>query len=204
MAGQVLQSSHVSEPGDWELLQRSSSEDASVFSELVRRHYRAAVAFCTQILGDHGRAEDIVQRGFLNIYRARDRYEEKARFRTLLYRVLLNLSINELRRQSSTVQLSSLGRDSDCEVVVRDRYMPDPADLAEEAEGRRLLSDAMAKLRAEHRAALWLREHERMAYQDIADSLGASLGEVKIWIYRARKRLFELLRPYIERGESHR
>jgi len=183
-------------------LQRSSSEDASVFGELVRRHYHSAVVFCTQVLGDHGRAEDIVQRGFLNIYRARGRYQEKARFKTLLYRVLLNLSINELRRRSGTVSMSALsGVEEDREVMVQDRYAPDPADLAEEAEGRRILSDAMSKLRAEHRAALWLREHERMPYQEIAEALDASLGEVKIWIHRARKQLFELLLPYIDRGE---
>lgn len=202
MAVASLRINYVSELGDWELLERSSSEDASVFGELVRRHYRSAVAFCSQVLGDHGHAEDIVQRGFLNIYRARDRYKEKARFKTFLYRVLLNLSINEIHRRSSMTQLSALTHDGEGEVQVHDRRVPDPADVVEEAEGRRVLSDALSRLRPEHRAALWLREHEGLAYQDIADALEASLGEVKIWIHRARKKLMDLVRPYLERGEA--
>lgn len=192
----------VSELSDWELLERSSSEDASVFGELVRRHYRSAVAFCTQILGDHGLAEDAVQKGFLNIFKARDRYHEKARFRTFLYRVLMNLSLNQLQRRTSSTQLSALTHDGEGEVAIRDQRVPDPSDVAEEAEGRRILKDAMARLRPEHRAALWLREHEGLAYQDIADALHANLGEVKIWIHRARKKLMDLMKGYLESGEA--
>ena len=193
---------HVKELGDWELLKRASSEDASVFGELVRRYYRSAVAFCTQVLSDHGQAEDVVQRGFMNIYRARGRFEERARFKTLLYRVLLNLCINEIHRRISTAQLSALGQDRDAEVQVHDRSAPDPADIIEEAEGQRLFVDALSRLRPEHRAALWLREHEGLPYQEIAEALGANLGEVKIWIHRARKKLMDLLRAYLERGDA--
>jgi len=192
----------VSELSDWELLARSSSEDASVFGELVRRHYKPAVAFCTQILGDHGLAEDAVQRGFLNIFRARHRYSEKARFRTFLYRVLMNQSLNQLQRRTSAAQLSALTHDGEGEVAIHDRMAPDPSDVAEEAEGRHMLRDAMERLRPEHKAALWLREHEGLGYQDIADALGASLGEVKIWIHRARRKLMDLMRGYLESGEA--
>ena len=197
-----LRNQHVSELSDWELLKRSSSEDASVFGELVRRHYRSSVAFCTQILGDHGLAEDVVQRGFINIFRARDRCHEKARFKTFLYRVLMNQCLNELQRRTASTQLSALTHDGDGEISIHDRRVPDPSDVVEEEEGRRLLRDAMDRLRPEHRAALWLREHEGLAYQEIADALGANLGEVKIWIHRARKRLLELMRGYIESGEA--
>lgn len=200
----VLRIDHLTELSDWELLERSSSEDASVFGELVRRHYRHSVAFCTQVVGDHGHAEDIVQRGFLNIFRARDRYHEKARFKTLLYRVLLNLCINEIHRRSSAAQLSALASDDGdgSPGFLEDVRSPDPSAQAEEAEGRALLREALGRLRPEHRAALWLREHEGLPYQDIADALEASLAEVKIWIHRARKKLMEMLRPYIERGDA--
>ena len=65
-----------------------------------------------------------------------------------------------------------------------------------------MLRDAMERLRPEHKAALWLREHEGLGYQDIADALGASLGEVKIWIHRARRKLMDLMRGYLESGEA--
>jgi len=192
------------ELSDWELLERSSSEDASMFGELVRRHYGASVAFCAQVLGDHGRAEDVVQRGFLRIFGARSRYREQARFKTLLFRVLLNLSINEIRKRASAAQLSAVGGEVVGEggSLLQDVKSPDPFELVEEKEGRAMLRQALQRLRPRHRAALWLREHEQLSYQEIADALEASLPEVKIWIHRARKKLLAMLTPYLERGDS--
>lgn len=189
---------------DWELLRKSSTDDPSAFGRLVERHYRPSVAFCTQVIGDAHKAEDIVQRGFLNLFRARDRYRERARFRTFLYRILLNLCLNELQRKSVAASFSSLSSDGEQDPAarVRDGNSPDPAAVAEIREAEAMMGRALAQLRPEHRAALWLREHDGLAYQEISAALGASLGEVKIWIHRARKRLIELLRPYVDRGES--
>jgi RNA polymerase sigma-70 factor (ECF subfamily) len=189
---------------DWDLLARSQDGDPSGFGEIVRRHYRSAVAFCAQVLGDPHRAEDIVQRGFLNLFLARDRYREQAQFKTLLFRILLNLTINEIHRRTSAVSLSTLSRDGEGDPTrfLVDRRAADPATLAEERESRLLLRDAMLRLRPEHRAALWLREREHLTYQEIAEALDASLAEVKVWIHRARKRLLDLMLPYLDHGES--
>ena len=106
-------------------------------------------------------------------------------------------------RRRSFSSLSSDGQE-DPAGRIRDRGSPDPAATAEAREADAMMGRALAQLRPEHRAALWLREHDGLPYQEIAAALGATLAEVKIWIHRARKRLVELLRPYVERGEDVR
>ncbi|HYC76266.1 MAG TPA: RNA polymerase sigma factor [Planctomycetota bacterium] len=194
----------LTEPSDWDLLRRTAADDRDAYAALVGRHYRPAVAFCRQVLGDHHRAEDVVQRGFLNIFRSAGRCEERARFKTFLYRVLLNLCLNEMERRAP---LAPLG-DEDGEASLAPprggfgRTPEDPRATLERSELRAVLDAAVARLPAKHRGALYLREYEGLAYEQIADVLEASLAEVKIWIHRGRKRLATLLRPYLERGEG--
>lgn len=189
---------------DWELLRRATPDDTSSFERLVSRHYRQAVAFCQQILGDHQKAEDIVQKGFVNIFQARERYEHRARFKTFLFKVLLNLCINELNRKRGPIPLSSVAADDEGDLTgahFHDRSSPDPTRGIESEEALAMIKKGVMQLPPKHRAALYLREYGQMPYAEIATALGASLGEVKIWIHRGRNRLQEILRPYLERGE---
>lgn len=191
---------------DWELLEGATAEDPKGFAELVARHHAAAVAFCEQVLGDHQAAEDVVQKGFINIFNARERFERRARFKALLYRVLLNLCLNELDRKAPAAHLSSMGGDEGegGEAMVSDPGAQRPERSALDRELGDMLSRAVMKLPPKHRAALYLREYVQLSYADIASALSANLGEVKIWIHRGRAAVQSMIRPYLDRGEAVR
>ena len=79
--------------------------DEGAFRTLFERHARAMVAFCHHFVRDAARAEELAQDVFLNVYRAKDRYQPSARFKTYLYRVASNLCLNELRRPARRAAL---------------------------------------------------------------------------------------------------
>ncbi len=194
----------LTEVDDWELLRASMRGEGSAFSELVARYRDSAVTFCRQMLGDHQKAEDVVQLGFLKVYRARERAEERARFRTFFFKILTNLCLTERRRRNpgvTTADSADPDLDSTNTAAARQSFA-DPSRIVEQKELSEQIAAAVELLPPKHRAALFLREHEEMAYADIAVALGASLAEVKIWIHRARRRLMDSLRPYLERGGS--
>lgn len=83
---------------DVELMRRVRQEDSSAFRELFAKYAEALVNFAYRFVGNRDRAEELAQDAFLQIYRARKRYEARARFTTYLYRVATNLCLNELRR----------------------------------------------------------------------------------------------------------
>jgi len=196
----------VTETSDWELLEGSTAEDAGGFAVLVERHHAPAVAFCEQVLGDHQLAEDVVQKGFVNIFNARERFERRARFKALLYRVLLNLCLNELERKVPAAHLGSMGSEEGkgVEALVRDEQSRPPDHEILNRELANMLHRAILKLPPKHRAALYLREYVQMSYADIASVLGANLGEVKIWIHRGRAAVQSLIQPYLDKGEAVR
>ncbi len=191
---------------DWELFLQADPGDQNAFRELVGRHFRAAIGFCTQVLNDPQLAEDVVQKGFVKLFGARDRYSRQARFRTLLFRVLLRLCINELQRKKVARPFTDL-EDEESEPIqsrIKDGRGELPEEEAERKELGEMIRAAVMTLNPKHRAALYLREYEQLAYADVATALDATLSEVKIWIHRGRQAVQQRLRPYLERGERVR
>ncbi len=188
---------------DWDLLQ-SSQEGGKAYEEIVGKHYQSAFLFARQILGDDHRAEDVVQKAFVNIYVARDRMERRAKFRTFLFRVVTNLALNELKRKKPHPSLSEVHPDQDGGIgsSFSDPSTKSPQAHLESQELGQMIDAALQKLPPKHRAALYLREYQQLTYARIAEVLEASMNEVKIWIHRGRSALQENLKPYLDRGES--
>ena len=188
---------------DWEILRSATDSGAAGYEHLVRRHFQAAKVFAQQVLGDEQKAEDVVQKAFVNIYMGRDRFQAKARFRTFLFRVVLNLSINELKRKDGPANLSEiLGPDEGSGAAFfADDSASRPTEAMADKELAEMIHRGLMKLPPKHRAALYLREYQQLSYAEIAEALDASLNEIKIWIHRARSALQRILQPYLDRGE---
>ncbi len=159
--------------------------DRRAFEDLFRRYTPPLVNFLARMVPERDRAEELAQEVFLRIYRARDRYEPKARFSTWLFSIAHNLALNELSR-------SYRKREGPLEDRVAER-MQDPQPGAEERlEGKRAataIEGALASLPERQRAALLLCVEQGLRYAEIAEVLGASRASVKSLIHRARESL---------------
>jgi RNA polymerase sigma-70 factor (ECF subfamily) len=94
--------------------------------------------------------------------------------------------------------------DDDSENPTRD--IPDSSAMPEEKvlnkEISEVIREAMLKLPEQFRTAIVLREVEGLSYEEIAVITQTEMGTVKSRIARARTKLQELLKPYIENSQS--
>ena len=67
----------------------------------------------------------------------------------------------------------------------------------ERSEMLDLIRMAMELLPEDYREAMYLREFADMPYDEIAEQLGISQGNVRIRVARARERIRKILEPYI-------
>jgi RNA polymerase sigma-70 factor, ECF subfamily len=175
---------------DERLMQKVARGDPQAFRILMGRWEGPAKRYAFRFFGDYQLAEDAAQEAFVRIYRSAARYEPTARFSTYFYTVLGNLCRDRLRSTRRRAARGETFQDAD-----RMDELPGGAawgrpDLeAEAAEERELVREAVAELPAKLMEALSLREFEGLTYQEIADVMGANLGEVKTWIHRGRKKL---------------
>jgi RNA polymerase sigma-70 factor (ECF subfamily) len=143
--------------------------------------YRVAVA----VVQDPALAEDVVQDSLLRVWDGLDGFRGDAPLRAWVLRITHNTAVSALRR-------------------IRDETW-DPRNFPERPRDARIeetviaraeldtLRTALGELDELTRSILALREVEGMSYDDIAATLELTTGQVKIRLFRARRRLRELV-----------
>lgn len=177
------------------LMRKVARGDLAAFRLLMERWEGAAKRYAYRFFGDYQAAEDAAQETFVRLYRSASRYEPSARFSTYFYTVLGNLCRDRVRAARRRAGHGESFED----VFVLDDTVAGPASAGPESrveteEERLIVREAVSELPERLREALSLREFEGLSYQEIADVMGANLGEVKTWIHRGRKRLAQRLR----------
>jgi RNA polymerase sigma-70 factor (ECF subfamily) len=195
-----------SDDPDSGLMLRVRDGDREAFQVLYEKYVQAMIRFAANFIGTRARAEELAQEVFLQVYRARDRYEPRAKFSTWLYTIAHNLCLNEVRRFEYRGKLESLDRDD------TDPDRPPRPELADTAaldgestlatkEVEQRIRELVASLPESQRTALILSRSESLRYQEIGEILSCSEQAVKSLIFRATQRLKEGLRGYVEEPE---
>jgi RNA polymerase sigma factor (sigma-70 family) len=83
---------------DGVLVQRAQRGDKQAFRQLVERHQRRAFAIAIGFVRDENDAREIVQEAFLRVFRSLDKFQGGSSFFTWLYRIVVNLSIDLMRK----------------------------------------------------------------------------------------------------------
>jgi RNA polymerase sigma factor (sigma-70 family) len=182
--------------------QQGSQPDRLAFAELLRRYESHVNRLLYHLAPDWQERADLAQEVWIRVYRNIKRLQEPAKFRGWLSRIATNLFYDELRKRKRTTQSISLDapvRMSDGELsweIPSD--MPSPTDDLATKEFYDQLQKAIADLPESFRTTIVLREIQGLAYEEIAEITGVSLGTVKSRIARARLKLQSTLQNYLE------
>jgi RNA polymerase sigma-70 factor (ECF subfamily) len=144
-------------------------------------HSKRLLGIARAIVGNRASPEDVVQQAFMNLYQHRDRYDWREPG-GLLRRTVVNESLRILRQRRMSGLVEEGGPASD-ELT--------PVGEMIENETTAQVKRAISRLPEHFRAALVLCEYENMPYTQIAETLGATVPQVKTWIHRARRQLAE-------------
>jgi len=175
------------DPQDADLLARSAAGDRQAFERIVKRYGTMALRVAARLAPDRSSAEDIAQEAFVRVWtRAADFDGRRARFTTWLYRIVINLAIDERRRSRS-------------ERLAEDFEVADPAPGTEERleldERFTALWSARQALPSRQQAALVLVYDEGLSGGEAAQVLGVSPKAVERLLAHARAHLRKRLQP---------
>jgi len=157
--------------------------DLGAFESFCTRLEGPVYSYVLRLVRDPTEAEDISQEALLRLYRlCRDRRIRvtDGSPRALVFRIAHNLAMDYFRKTRRTPEMN----------------LATPAAASRSTERtllREQIDRALAEIPESHRNAIMLREFGDLSYGEIAELLDASLDQVKVWIYRARKRLAKLL-----------
>jgi RNA polymerase sigma-70 factor (ECF subfamily) len=170
-------------------LTRAGSRDA--FDLVVERHRRGVYQLCYRYAGRHEDAADLAQDVFLRAYRGLKGFKGESSFKTWLYRIAVNVSLNRVTSKSPRLeQMEPLDA-----VERADTRGEHPADALMRDERARCVRAAIAQLPPKQRATLVLRVYQDLSHEEIARVLGSSVGACKANLFHALNRLRTLLQP---------
>ena len=189
---------------DVELMLATKAGDEGAFSVLVNRHRNSIVNLTYRYLGNRADAEDLAQEVFLKVYRARKRYEPKAKFTTWLYRVAVNASLNEVRNRKNRPTHGAApltGVDDDGFVPsLADGAAEAPPEGVERAELREQVRGAVDELPDRQRMALLLNKFHGLSYEELAETMEMTIPAIKSLLVRARENVRRRIEPYLRSG----
>lgn len=189
-------------PDDLQLVARSQAGEAEAFNMLVNRYRSRAFAMIYNMVRNEQDAWDLAQDGFVKAWRSIGRFRGQSSFYTWLYRILMNVAIDAMRRkqiEGGTEFDDSLElKNVEPAAATTPKSEMEPAARLSDKEIRARIDAAIAKLSPEHRAVITLRELDGLEYQEIADVIGCSIGTVMSRLFYARKKLQNLLRDVYE------
>jgi RNA polymerase sigma-70 factor (ECF subfamily) len=180
-----------------ETIRRAQDGDQSAIVTLVAEQKRYVYSIAMSLLHQPDDAADLTQDAFLRMLRSLRTYRGETKFTTWLYRLVVNLGIDRLRRRG----LPPISLDDDGSTVEVASTLPSddlPLTVEREDDARRV-RDAVAQLPDAQRLALTLHYFEDLRYEDIAEVMGVPLNTVKSHIRRGKERLAVLLAPTLER-----
>lgn len=191
------------------LAERHRWGDAAAFEELYRAHAEMVYNLALRLSGDRDRAADLSQEVFLRIYRHLGKFRGRSSLKTWIYRVTVNHCRSRLaRRRLPTRSIDAAAaeggdrQDREPPIVLTDPSR-DPEERAMAGDAEKILQAALAELPVVFREAVVLRDLEDLAYDEIAEVLGARLGTVRSRIARGRGMLRDVLtRPTRDRAND--
>ncbi|MEW5821426.1 MAG: sigma-70 family RNA polymerase sigma factor [Cyanobacteriota bacterium] len=192
-----------------DLILRCQNSDMMALEELVKRNQKIVFSTIYHLLSDKSEVSDLAQEVLFRMCRSIKSLRNPSTFKWWLNQIVTNLVYDQLRRKKRKLNTISMDTPVTQEVeqisATRDisdsSQQPDENILNTELDVK--IRQAINNLPEQFRTVIVFRELQGLSYDEIAKLTGTSLGTVKSRIARARSRLQEELKPYINVGSNN-
>lgn len=171
---------------DDELVEVTNRGEVDAFAEIVARYKDKMITLVYRYVYDLETAEDLAQEVFLRVFRAMRTYKKKAKFKTWLFTIAMNLAKDELKRRARHPVTLSQGNSY---------QQKDPTERLSLSDS---INSALSKLQGDEREVLILREIQGLNYDEIAELTLVPLGTVRSRLARARLHFKEVYKRNYE------
>jgi len=186
---------------DDDLVAQARAGSRAALEALFQKYHQRAFAVAVGVLKRPEDAMDVVQDAFIKVHKNIGAFQGASSFYTWLYRIVMNLAIDQTRRKRKVVEW---GDDIPLQQVAGDRALlpkiedVNPGRTIERRELSHKIRQALDALPEYHRAVILLREVEGMSYEEMAEVLEVPKGTIMSRLFHARRKMQEQLQPYLD------
>ena len=186
-------SAAMNEAEELSLIRRAQEGDRSAFDALIRLYDQNVLRLALQVVGSPEEARDLYQEAFLKVYRSIRHFRSEAKFSTWLYRVVMNVCLDHLRRQHTRkevqVPMVEEGEPEFFQTVPDDRPTLDPERTTHSKEIGQRIQVALDRLNPRERMVFELKHYQGLKLRAIGEICNTSEQTVKNCLFRATQKL---------------
>ena len=163
---------------DAALVQAFQAGRREAFDVIVERHRRPVYLLCRRFVHNHEDATDLAQDVFVRAFKGLGRFKGDAALSTWLHRIAVNAGLNRVAVKRPVEAPIEAASDIDARAA-------DPLDEVLRGERAERVRRAIADLPPKQRATLVLRVFHEYSHEEIAATLGGSVGGAKANLFHA-------------------
>lgn len=152
------------------------------FSEIYETYKKQIYSYLVKNTGHPHIAEELTHDTFIKAFKSLNKFRNESSLKTWLFTIARNTYLSYLKKKSTQLEFSN--------DTIDDQWV-DKNDRFEAIVRKESIFAILSLLPEKERTYLLLREQQGMAYREIAQITGDTVGAVKVGIYRARKRFRE-------------
>ena len=172
----------------------AAAGDVDAFEEVYRATSGFVYNVVLRVLGNEQDAEELVQDVYMTIYNQLKNFRFESSFKTWVYRIAVNQSIN---RSKTRVKHQAISFDEDMHAPA---IKPDVHVAMEEQEHTAKIEQLLSLINPEQKACVVLRNIQGLSYQEIADILKININTVRSRLKRARETMLQCKEQVVGHG----
>ncbi|MBD3288434.1 sigma-70 family RNA polymerase sigma factor [candidate division KSB1 bacterium] len=181
------------------LIKRAQRGNIEAFEELIQQYDARIMKVTYDMLNNVEDARDVYQDIFIKVYRAISKFRFQSEFYTWLFRIAINTCINYRKKRTKNrgVSLDELQeKQREHWELTGNPEEIDPEKHVLNEELNETINQGIRKLSNQQRAVFVLRHYHGYKLRQIAEILECSEGTVKNYLFRATKKMQEMLSSY--------
>jgi RNA polymerase sigma factor (sigma-70 family) len=168
--------------------------NVNAYAFLVERYKHMVFTLTIRIVKNREEAEEVSQDVFVKAYKNLKSFKGESKFSTWIYKIGYYASLDVVKKNKR--QINSINIDEFNEGNIGS--MQDGLKYLEAKERKKVINDALLRLNEDEQVILTLYYFEEMPLKEISKVVNLSLENIKVKLFRARKKLFSLLKNVIE------
>lgn len=187
---------------DSELIARAQCGEVEAFCLLAANHQRSLYLLALKYSGNHHDAEDLTQEVMLNAFRSIKQFKGLSSFHTWLSRIMVNAFLNQKRKNDPLA--GSQRQETTEEAFEASWGLVRPFHGTEKAATNALLAqqviEMLETIPPRQRLMFLMKHQEGLTCEEIAESMGTSVGTVKKTLFRVVDKLRQQFAPMAVRS----
>jgi RNA polymerase sigma factor (sigma-70 family) len=178
---------------DQQLIEQTLKGDTSSFGKLVERYQDFVFTIAYRIMKVREEAEEVAQDSFIKAYESLNSFRGESKFSSWLYSIAYRKALDALRKNKKYKASEIIDDITEGEVS----GIEDALHYLEDEERKKAIQDCILKLSEDEAAIITLYYFQDQSVREISTITGLSEDNIKVKLYRSRKKLFGFLKHFI-------